>query len=64
MAEKWKQLSTVVRQTRGLDATRPIIVSSSYVREPKLFDSVIKPNAIDDGKMETAFDGCPAIHMA
>jgi hypothetical protein len=50
--EKWKQLSDVVRQTRQLDATRPIIVSSSYVRAPELFNGVIKPNSIDDGDID------------
>lgn len=50
--EKWKQLSDVVRQTRRLDATRPIVVSSSYVRTPDLFNSVIKPNSIDDGDID------------
>ncbi|CAN5643078.1 hypothetical protein BH24ACI2_BH24ACI2_08540 [soil metagenome] len=50
--EKWKQLSTVVRQTRRLDATRPIVVSSSYVRAPGLFNNVIKSNNIDDGDID------------
>jgi hypothetical protein len=50
--EKWKQLSDVVRQTRQLDATRPIVVSSSYIRAPELFNNVIKPNDIDDGDID------------
>ncbi|MGI9036257.1 MAG: glycoside hydrolase family 2 TIM barrel-domain containing protein, partial [Pyrinomonadaceae bacterium] len=51
-AEKWKQLSEVVKQTRALDATRPTVVSSSYVRETDLYNKVIKPNNIDDGDLD------------
>lgn len=50
--EKWKQLSEVVKQTRSLDATRPTVVSSSYVRETDLYNKVIKPNNIDDGDLD------------
>ncbi|MDQ3748738.1 MAG: hypothetical protein M3367_06975 [Acidobacteriota bacterium] len=50
--EKWKQLSTVVKQTRELDPTRPIIVSSSYQREPELYGKVIQPNKFDDGDID------------
>lgn len=51
-AEKWQQLSDVVKQTRLLDPTRPVIVSSSYVRENELYNKVIKPNNIDDGDID------------
>ena len=51
-AEKWKQLSDVVKQTRELDATRPTVVSSSYQREPELYSKVIEPNKIDDGDID------------
>ncbi len=51
-AEKWKQLSDVVKQTRELDATRPTVVSSSYQREPALYSKVIEPNKIDDGDID------------
>ena len=51
-AEKWKQLSAVVKQTRELDATRPTVVSSSYQREPELYSKVIEPNKIDDGDID------------
>ena len=50
--EKWKQLSEVVKQTRSLDATRPTVVSSSYIRETELYNKVIKPNNIDDGDLD------------
>ena len=50
--EKWKQLSEVVRQTRALDATRPTVVSSSYVRETGLYNKIIKPNNLDDGDID------------
>ena len=50
--EKWGQLSAVVKQTRELDPTRPVIVSSSYVREAELYNKVIKPNNIDDGDID------------
>lgn len=51
-AEKWKQLSDVVKQTRELDPTRPTVVSSSYQREPELYSKVIEPNKIDDGDID------------
>lgn len=51
-AEKWRQLSDVVKQTRSLDPTRPTVVSSSYQREPELFSKVIQPNKIDDGDID------------
>lgn len=50
--EKWRQLSEVVKQTRSLDPTRPTVVSSSYHREPGLYDKVIAPNGIDDGDID------------
>lgn len=50
--EKWKQLSEIVKQTRELDATRPTVVSSSYVRETNLYNKIIKPNNIDDGDLD------------
>ncbi len=50
--EKWKQLSAIVKQTRELDATRPTVVSSSYIRETGLYEKVIKPNNIDDGDID------------
>ncbi|MEO6034639.1 MAG: glycoside hydrolase family 2 TIM barrel-domain containing protein [Verrucomicrobiota bacterium] len=47
--EKWRQLSEVVKQTRALDPTRPVICSSEYAREPELFSDLIQPNHLDDG---------------
>ena len=47
--EKWKQLSDVVKQTRALDPTRPVICSSEYAREPDVYEKIIQPNGIDDG---------------
>ncbi|MDB6123599.1 MAG: cbgA 2 [Pedosphaera sp.] len=47
--EKWQQLSGVVKQTRKLDPTRPVICSSEYAREPDLYNELIKPNGLDDG---------------
>ena len=47
--EKWQQLSDVVKQTRKLDPSRPVICSSEYTREPELYNELIKPNGIDDG---------------
>ncbi len=46
---KWHQLSDVVKQTRKIDPTRPVICSSEYAREPKLYDELLKPSGIDDG---------------
>lgn len=50
--EKWAQLSTIVRQTRELDPTRPVVCYSSYEREPKLYNKVVKPNNFDDGDLD------------
>ncbi len=50
--EKWKQLSEVTRQTRQLDPSRPIAVSSTYVREKKQYDELLAPNKIDDGDID------------
>lgn len=47
--EKWKQLSEVVKQTRRLDPTRPVICSSEYARDPQFYNDSLKPNGIDDG---------------
>ena len=47
--EKWKQLSEVVKQTRQVDPTRPVICSSEYARDPDFYNDSLKPNGIDDG---------------
>ena len=47
--EKWQQLSDVVKQTRQLDPTRPVICSSEYSRDAELYNELLKPNGIDDG---------------
>lgn len=50
--EKWKILSDLVKQTRELDPTRPVICSSAYRRERKLYDAQLKPRGIDDGDLD------------
>lgn len=50
--EKWQQLSTVVKQTRLIDPTRPVIASSEYQREPEFYNTELKPIGIDDGDMD------------
>jgi len=50
--DKWKMLSRVARQTRELDPSRPVIVSSEYQRDPEFFESVLRPAGIDDGDMD------------
>jgi hypothetical protein len=50
--EKWQQLSDVVKQTRRLDPARPVICSSEYARDPDLYESLLKPNGIDDGDLD------------
>ncbi len=50
--EKWGQLSTVVRQTRQLDPTRPVICSSEYTRDPNFYRTVLEPNGMDDGDVD------------
>lgn len=47
--EKWRQLSDVVKQTRKVDPTRPVICSSEYAREPEVFNELIQTNGLDDG---------------
>ena len=50
--EKWAQLTQVVKQTRALDPSRPIVCSSSYEREAKLYNKLLKPNNFDDGDID------------
>jgi len=50
--DKWKQLSTVVKATRGIDPTRPVIASSEYQREPETYRSLLQPNGFDDGDVD------------
>ncbi len=47
--EKLKQLSDVVKQTREVDPTRPVICSSEYAREPEVYKELFQPNNLDDG---------------
>lgn len=47
--EKWQQLSDIVKQTRKVDPTRPVICSSEYAREAETYNELLKPNGIDDG---------------
>jgi hypothetical protein len=50
--EKWKQLSEVVKQTRRIDPTRPVIASSEYERDPQFYQTKLKTNGIDDGDID------------
>jgi hypothetical protein len=50
--EKWKLLSEVTKQTRSLAPDRPIVCSSSYVRDPEFYESTLKPAGIDDGDID------------
>jgi hypothetical protein len=50
--EKWQQLSKVVKQTRQLDPTRPVIASSEYQRDPEFYKTVLQPAGIDDGDID------------
>lgn len=50
--EKWQQLSKVVKQTRQLDPTRPVIASSDYQRDPEYYKTVLQPAGIDDGDID------------
>ena len=52
--EKWTQLTDVTKLTRALDPFRPIVVSSTYVREEKQYEKLFKPNGIDDGDVDDA----------
>jgi hypothetical protein len=53
---KWKLLSGVVKQTRQADPTRPVVATSSYYREQKLYDEQMKPAGIDDGDIDDIHD--------
>ena len=50
--EKWKLLSGVVKQTRMIDPTRPVVSTSSYYREQKFYNEQMKPAGIDDGDID------------
>ncbi|HVV01896.1 MAG TPA: glycoside hydrolase family 2 TIM barrel-domain containing protein, partial [Verrucomicrobiae bacterium] len=50
--EKWRQLSAIVRQTRSIDPTRPIVASSDYERSKEIYQSIIEPNHLDDGDID------------
>lgn len=50
--EKWKLMSEVVKATRRLDPSRPIVVSSDYRRDPEFYRNVLAPNGIDDGDID------------
>jgi hypothetical protein len=50
--EKWQQLSAVTEQTRRVDPTRPVVVSSEYQRDPDTYKSLIEPNKLDDGDID------------
>lgn len=50
--EKWRLLSQVVKQTRRLDPTRPVVCSSDYTRDPEFYAKVLKPAGIDDGDFD------------
>jgi beta-galactosidase len=50
--EKWEILSELVKLTRELDPTRPIVVSSDYRRDPEFYDKELKPRGIDDGDID------------
>lgn len=52
--EKWKQLTQVVKQTRQLDPSRPIVCSSTYIRDEKQYNKILAPNDIDDGDIDDA----------
>jgi len=58
--DKWKLLSGVVKQTRQLDPTRPVVSSSSYARDTKFYESSMKPAGIDDGDIDDlhSYNGC------
>lgn len=47
--EKWKILSDIVKQTRQIDPTRPVICSSGFNRERGFYESELRPAAVDDG---------------
>ena len=42
----------MVKQTRKLDPTRPVVASSEYQREPELFRELLQPNGLDDGDID------------
>ncbi|MEO6050883.1 MAG: glycoside hydrolase family 2 TIM barrel-domain containing protein [Pyrinomonadaceae bacterium] len=50
--DKWKQLSTLVKQTRGLDPYRPVVADSTYKRETEFYNTTLKPNDVDDGDID------------
>src|SRR4051812_30967566 len=53
---KWNLLSGLVNQTREIDATRPVVSTSSYDREKKQYENDFKHNGIDDGDIDDLHD--------
>ncbi len=49
---KWRQLSTVVKSTRRIDPTRPVIASSEYQRTSAVYGALLKREQIDDGDID------------
>ncbi|MCC6485146.1 MAG: hypothetical protein IT209_09905 [Armatimonadetes bacterium] len=50
--EKWKILSDVVKQTRALDPTRPVIANSGFNRQRAFYEKELRPAGVDDGDMD------------
>lgn len=49
---KWEILSELVRQTKTLDPTRPVVCSSGYHRDRRFHEGELQPRGLDDGDMD------------
>ncbi|MFG1707033.1 glycoside hydrolase family 2 protein [Nonomuraea sp. M3C6] len=50
----WTVLSNLNKAIRAADPTRPLVADSYYMRNPKTYESTLKPAGIDDGDVDDA----------
>lgn len=50
--EKYRWFSQVIEGARELDSKTPVVLHSGYVRSQGDYDSILKPNDLDDGDVD------------
>ncbi len=50
--EKYRWFSDVIKGARQLDPKTPVVLHSGYVRDQGDYDSILKPNGLDDGDVD------------
>jgi hypothetical protein len=51
---KWEIATRLIRATRAVDPTRPVVCDSGYVRDPETYAQELEPNGFDDGDLDDA----------